>query len=99
MCGVLRPRTQVAKALSDRGWRKWLRRPVVQHLWPQCLACFHKQGSAVRANTHLLVHHHQLRLCHLAPALAFLLADHPTVQVIDRSTLTRTHTRYMSEPP
>ena len=52
---------------------------MVQQLWPQCLRCFHKQGGAVRSNTHKLMYNHRLRLCHFAPALALLLVENEQV--------------------
>ncbi len=78
------PPTKMALLWSDQGWRKALRWPVAQRLWPQCQKCFHLQGSAVRTHTHTLIHHHRVRLCHFAPAAAALLlwsaADQPAVR-------------------
>ena len=78
------PPTKMAKLMSDKWWRRTLRWPVTQRLWPQCQQCFRLQGNAVRTNTHTLIHHHRLRLCHFAPAAAAVLlwsaADHPAVR-------------------
>ena len=78
------PPTKMAKMMSEKGWRRLLRWPVAQRLWPQCQKCFHLQGSAVRTHTHTLIYHHRLRLCHFAPAAAAVLlwsmADNPVVR-------------------
>ena len=41
-----------------------------QQLLPQCQSCYSKQSAAVRKNFHKLIYHSQLRVWHLAPALA-----------------------------
>lgn len=77
------PPTKMAKLMGDKWWRRALRWPVTQRLWPQCQQCFRLQGNAVRTNTHTLIHHHRLRLCHFAPAAAVLLwsvADQPALK-------------------
>lgn len=41
-----------------------------QQLLPQCQSCYSKQGAAVKRGIHRLIYHSQLRVWHLAPALA-----------------------------
>ena len=45
-----------------------------QQLLPQCQSCYSKQGAAVKKGIHRLIYHSQLRVWHLAPALAMPLA-------------------------
>ena len=58
---------------------------VQQYLLPQCQKCWKMQGNAVRFNRAVLVHHHNLRLYHFAPAIAYYLSENKAVrQWIDR---------------
>lgn len=74
------PPTKFAVEQSQALWRKFLRVPVTQRLWPQCQKCFLLQGSAVRTWTHKLVSHKVFRSYHLAPVIAALLVEEPTVK-------------------
>jgi hypothetical protein len=53
---------------------------VVQELWPQCQSCFRIQGTAVKMNRHILIHHHNLQIYHFAPAIAYLMSENERVQ-------------------
>jgi hypothetical protein len=49
-------------------------------MWPQCQKCFRVQGTAVKMNRHVLIHHHGMRMYHFAPAIAFYLSQNKDVQ-------------------